>query len=285
MLHEHVQWFSLTYEEHYEPREFIHPITGQVFEAQPSDRGTLSPRDLDLFIKRLRKSLEPLKFRYFAVGEYGSRSQHPHYHVFLFGVPPTLFHLVRRAWICPQRGKLGNVRLDCADVNAAPDGGLHNMAQYTAGYTVKKLTNDKWSQKVLRGRYKEFTSHSLGIGKAAIPRIVEALGGLSALAYVKTFKDVPRVMIHNGRTVVIDRYFREKILEALGITEEIKTHAFDKFKKEMRSLSRRAELNPKFKAAKTISPYILEQQHIEENAQKVLNLTTRAKLMSKKEKM
>lgn len=285
MLHEHVQWFTLTYEQHLEPREYIDMSSGEVFEASEGDRGTLSPRDVELFIKRLRKSLFPLKFRYFLVGEYGGKSSQPHYHMFLFGVPPEKFHLVRRAWICPQRGKLGLIRLDCADVNRASDGGLHHMAKYTAGYTVKKLSGDEWSQKILRGRYKEFTSHSLGIGRAAVPRIVQALGGLSGLAFVKTFKDVPRVMIYNGRKVVIDRYFREKILEQLGVTDEVQAEGRRKFKKEMLSLSRRAASNPKFKASANITPYVLEEQHKLENAQRVLNMETRAKLLGKKEKI
>lgn len=45
-------------------------------------------KDLELFLKRLRRSAEPLKLRFFAVGEYGSKTKRPHYHILLFGLPP-----------------------------------------------------------------------------------------------------------------------------------------------------------------------------------------------------
>jgi len=43
----------------------------------------LVKEDLQLFFKRLRA--EGLKFRYFAAGEYGSKTKRPHYHVLFFG--------------------------------------------------------------------------------------------------------------------------------------------------------------------------------------------------------
>lgn len=46
---------------------------------------TLYKRDLQLFMKRLRKHLEPLKVRFFACGEYGDNTYRPHYHLILFG--------------------------------------------------------------------------------------------------------------------------------------------------------------------------------------------------------
>ncbi len=49
--------------------------------------GSLIPRDLKLFMKRLRKRMEPLRIRFYAVGEYGEdEAEHPHYHLALFGV-------------------------------------------------------------------------------------------------------------------------------------------------------------------------------------------------------
>lgn len=49
---------------------------------------TLVKRDLQLFIKRLRKSVYPLKIRYFGCGEYGSQGLRPHYHLIVFGWSP-----------------------------------------------------------------------------------------------------------------------------------------------------------------------------------------------------
>lgn len=50
---------------------------------------TLCKKDLQDFMKRLRKSLDPLKVRYFACGEYGSKGSRPHYHLILFGYKPS----------------------------------------------------------------------------------------------------------------------------------------------------------------------------------------------------
>jgi hypothetical protein len=48
--------------------------------------GSLQKRDLQLFFKRLRKNLNGRKIKYFACGEYGSKTMRPHYHLILFGV-------------------------------------------------------------------------------------------------------------------------------------------------------------------------------------------------------
>ena len=63
---------------------------------------TLIPSDVQLFMKRLRRHLEyqPKKLkgirdhiktsiRYFAVGEYGSKTHRPHYHILIFGWRPS----------------------------------------------------------------------------------------------------------------------------------------------------------------------------------------------------
>lgn len=53
-------------------------------EYLPLD-GSISKRDVQLFMKRLRKFVFPLKIRFFASGEYGSKRLRPHYHIIIFG--------------------------------------------------------------------------------------------------------------------------------------------------------------------------------------------------------
>lgn len=55
-------------------------------EHLPSD-GSLNKVDCQLFLKRFRKRIEPYKIRYFLVGEYGSETHRPHYHMLLFNYP------------------------------------------------------------------------------------------------------------------------------------------------------------------------------------------------------
>lgn len=47
--------------------------------------GSLNVEDIQLFIKRLRRRIEPKKLRFFQCGEYGSLNDRPHHHVLLFG--------------------------------------------------------------------------------------------------------------------------------------------------------------------------------------------------------
>lgn len=49
-----------------------------------AEHGTLVPRDLELFWKRLRKAYGD-GIRYFACGEYGDKSNRPHYHAIVYG--------------------------------------------------------------------------------------------------------------------------------------------------------------------------------------------------------
>lgn len=53
------------------------------------DDNSVSRREVQLFMKRLRKRLSPLKVRFFACGEYGSHYSRPHYHIIIFGWFPS----------------------------------------------------------------------------------------------------------------------------------------------------------------------------------------------------
>lgn len=50
--------------------------------------GNLHRKDLQDFIKRLRRRIEPQNFKYFGCGEYGGKRNRPHYHLMLFGYRP-----------------------------------------------------------------------------------------------------------------------------------------------------------------------------------------------------
>lgn len=66
---------------------------------------TLSKRDCQLFMKRLRKHAEPArkklnwpKIRYFLVGEYGTITERPHYHALIFNIPETTVDNLDNIW-------------------------------------------------------------------------------------------------------------------------------------------------------------------------------------------
>lgn len=67
MLADKTAFITLTYDE----------------ESLPKDK-SLKPKHLKAFIKALRKKLNPIKLRYYAVGEYGFEKNRPHYHIAAF---------------------------------------------------------------------------------------------------------------------------------------------------------------------------------------------------------
>jgi hypothetical protein len=149
----------------------------------PSDN-SLVKKDLQKFFKRLRKRCEKSfrysfvrgddlvtrdvsypKLSYFAVGEYGDRTERPHYHVILFGLYPHDFKyykdtstgevLYTSEWLTDiwQHGHVvvGDVSFE--------------SAAYCARYCLKKVTG-KDAEEHYAGRVPEFSLTSKGIGKA-----------------------------------------------------------------------------------------------------------------------
>lgn len=84
---------------------------------------TLYKRDVQLFLKRLRKKLD-YPIRFYAVGEYGLKSGRPHYHLIVYGLKPVDFKFVEQAW------SLGFVLVKNF---------YRETCGYVAGYIQKKL--------------------------------------------------------------------------------------------------------------------------------------------------
>ena len=104
-------------------------------EAPP----TLIKRDVQLFLKRLRKTHTPHTLRFYCAGEHGELTGRPHYHLCLFGIDfPDRRHykttaLGHHLWTSATLDKLwGHGMAVIGDLNAA-------TAAYTARYVMKKL--------------------------------------------------------------------------------------------------------------------------------------------------
>lgn len=118
-------------------------------ENLPSD-GSVSKRELQLFMKRLRTEIAPRRVRFIACGEYGSQLRRPHYHVGLFGYGfPD-----RKMWM---RAKSGALLYRSAELERvwpfghALVGALTaESAAYVAGYVCKKITGDAAEQHYTR---------------------------------------------------------------------------------------------------------------------------------------
>lgn len=168
--------------------------------------GTLCLRDVQLFMKRLRKACSPLTVRYFVVGEYGPETERPHYHASLFGIGREFAPVVERAW------GLGFTSL--YEFN-------EKTAQYVAGYVLKKMT-DKNDLR-LEGRYPEFARMSLrpGIGAAAMAVVAEALHSDAGLDEIGRWGDVPMQLKLGTQSIPLGRYLRSRLQKEVGMPRRL----------------------------------------------------------------
>lgn len=235
-------------------------------EHLPKD-GSLRPKDVQDWLKRLRARLAPLTIRFFLVGEYGDETQRPHYHVALFGFKSCQWgnsrysatksrccvscDLVRETW------QHGNVFLGSLE---------DDSAGYMAGYVTKKMTSKDDPR--LNGRHPEFGRMSLrpGIGYSAMWEVADAM-----LRYELDDKlpDVPVALRHGAKELPLGRYLRRKLRSMVGKDEKISQEAWYELQKEMLAL-RQAAL-----ADKAIS---FREYLIEKNAGRVAGMEARAKL-------
>lgn len=145
-----------------------------------SDMG-LHKRDFQLFMKRLREDLKPLKIKYYACGEYGELTKRPHYHAIIFGVPCNS-NLFEENW---KKGfvKAGNV--------------TYQSAAYVSSYIQKKLGGIMAKQEY-GGKEPPFQLQSNGIGEK----------------WIIDHENVALVngVIHNkGKEIPLPRYYRKKL--------------------------------------------------------------------------
>lgn len=111
---------------------------------------SLVKEHLVLFYKRLRKQLTS-PIRHFSVGEYGDKSERPHYHAIIFGLDLDAQELIEREW---------PYGFTCLE----PYMGLAT-GNYVAGYVQKKLYGVDSKVYIESNRLPPFMICSKGIGK------------------------------------------------------------------------------------------------------------------------
>lgn len=179
---------------------------------------SVSVREAQLFLKRLRERFTPRRVRYFIVGEYGDETWRPHYHAALFGVPNCL------------RGRTDHRLKSCCAVcdrvqAAWPHGGVdcrelaQETAQYLVGYVTKKMTKEE--HPALMGRRPEFARMSLrpGIGASAMLDVASTLNTSWGSRALSGSLDVPTVLQHGGRKWPLGRYLRRRLRWESGFEE------------------------------------------------------------------
>lgn len=193
-MHDDNCFITLTYNEEHLPR---------VSDTQ----GTLVKRDLQNFMKRLRKALSPCKVRFFACGEYGEQYARPHYHIIGFGVSDRQIRILENCW------PYGFVSVGSL---------TYGSACYVARYTTKLLTGDK---KKLYKKYNILPEFALMSRRPGI--------GVPFLDKVSSFAKSHRYLRNGEYKQAIPRLYRSKIWQ----TEEDKRELQDYMRNVMREQS------------------------------------------------
>jgi len=147
LINKRTDW-SFRLEQEHKASKSAHFVTLTYDQKHLRTDESLNKRDLQLYLKRLRKRDESRRIRYYAVGEYGTRSGRPHYHILLFN---SCEEHIRAAWIDSKNRPIGIVHV--GKVTAA-------SIAYTTKYVVQPLGE------VLGNREKPFStmSRAYGIG-------------------------------------------------------------------------------------------------------------------------
>jgi hypothetical protein len=147
----------------------------------------LSKADVQKFFKRLRK-LSCNKLKYYAVGEYGSKTCRPHYHIILFNANREIVH---KAWTLDKK-PIGSIFI--GDVTDA-----------SIGYTLKYMSK-KGKIPVHKNddRQKEFQLMSKGLGKNYLTEKM-----------IRWHKDDLEnrmyVPIKDNKKIAMPRYYKDKM--------------------------------------------------------------------------
>lgn len=193
------------------------------------------PRELQLFLKKLRKTSPPIRF--FGVGEYGDESGRPHYHLALFGYPPCHATITQKRDYCCAAcqniknswGK-GHIQVGTLETNSI---------QYVAGYINKKMT--KASDPRLEGRAPEFARMSLrpGIGYNMMHEVANTLLEHNL---ENKLEDVPVTLQHGKKVYPLGRYLRRTLRTMIGREKNTPASVIQKAEAEMQPL-REASFN------------------------------------------
>lgn len=145
------------------------------------------------FMKRLRKSIEPSKIRYFIVSEYGSNTLRPHYHMLLFNFPAgrDLVFSLEQSW-----------SFGFCSVGTVNGASIHYCTKYCLSF------NDL--PEPFSSLYKPFMlcSRKPAIGSNYLTDSMIAWHGDDDRTFV----------VQDGRKINMPRYYRDKVF----VTEEQK---------------------------------------------------------------
>jgi hypothetical protein len=114
--------------------------------------------DFQKFMKRLRKHAnQKQKIKYYACGEYGDKTERPHYHAIVFNLPRPFDKYIKKAW------KLGHIHIGTV---------TEKSIMYTTKYALKGLKRKKPFEYDEDGREPQFQLMSNGLGEVYAKEII-----------------------------------------------------------------------------------------------------------------
>lgn len=147
----------------------------------------LCKKDIQDYMKRLRK-LNRQKLKYYAVGEYGTKTSRPHYHIIMFNVD---VETIDKAWSLNGKS-LGHIHVG-------------QVSEASTGYTLKYISKQgKIPMFELDDRQPEFSLMSKGLGKNYITQ--QMVKWHKANLFERMY-----VNLKDGKKVSMPRYYKEKI--------------------------------------------------------------------------
>lgn len=224
---------------------------------------SVSIREIQLFIKRLRKSLNPQtkntkhknykKIRYFAVGEYGSKTLRPHYHLIIFGFD---FSDDRTLYRWTERNDRVYVSQRLAQCWPYGDHEIGSVTKASAGY-VARYSLKKVGGPAAGGHYTRvhpFTGEVVEVEPEFATMSMKP--GIGSTWFDKYEGDVfPHdFVVIDGKKTVVPHYYKKKLkAREQGDPEAlIPRDAFYEIGQRRRAIarSRRADLTPERLAVK-----------------------------------
>lgn len=210
-------------------------------------------RDLQTFMKRLRKSL-PQKIRFFACGEYGDNYNRPHYHALIFNhdFPDKKFFTRRR----------DNDYFKSQSLSQLWPQGLHEIghltyrsAAYCARYVMKKINGDRADEHYYRRSPIDGEMHRVdpefcvmsrrpGIGKGWIDKyksdafpsdyvIVDGKKKKPPRFYTQQLSEEEKQPIQRARKRHALTKREDNTKDRLAIREEVQLHRINRLKREL----------------------------------------------------
>lgn len=176
--------------------------------------------DLQDYIKRLRKRRPNERIRYFAVGEYGSNTNRPHYHACLFGLGIADRTDIESAW------RLKNEAIGIVHIGEITP----ESARYIAGYTIKKLTRN--GDERLQGKPPEFMVSSKKDGGIGYDEVVRIAKRLKKNPYFDLDQIINTFTI-GGKAFPLGGYLSEVLFNELGIDKNIKEEKLREYQEKL----------------------------------------------------